>query len=209
MQVYAARAISWRGYFGAHTWIAVKPAGADRFTVYEVLGYQTRRTGNGVRASARAADGYWYGNRPWLLGDRRGPGVDEVIDRIRAAVASYPYANVYHIWPGPNSNTFTAHVLRAVPELRVTLPANAIGKDYLGSRVIAKTPSGTGGQINLFGLAGLLAGWEEGIEINLIGLTFGVSPKHLALKLPMIGDFGAGGPVMPQALEPPMDSDAD
>ena len=201
VQVYAARTVSWRGYFGVHTWIAVKPTGAARFTVYEVLGFQLRHAGNtGVRTSERAADGYWYGNRPWLLSDVRGQGTDELINRIQAAVADYPYAGTYHIWPGPNSNTFTAHLLRAAPELRVDLPATAVGKDYLGPRLIAKTPSGTGGQVNLFGVAGLLVGWEEGAEINLGGLTFGVNPKRLALKLPLIGNLGLAGSVRPRAL---------
>jgi hypothetical protein len=30
IQVYAARAVSWRGVFSMHTWIAVKPSGAGR-----------------------------------------------------------------------------------------------------------------------------------------------------------------------------------
>jgi len=200
VQVYAARAVSWRGTFGVHTWIAVKPTGAERFTVYEVLGYQTRRTGNGVRASQRAADGYWFGNRPLLLADVRGAGVDGIIERIAAAVEDYPFATSYRIWPGPNSNTFTAHVLRAVPELSVDLPAHAIGKDYLGSSIAAVTPSRTGGQLSFFGLAGLLVGWREGIEINLIGLTFGVNPGDLALKLPMLGNVGLGGAIEPRFL---------
>ena len=33
VQVYAARAFSWRGAFGVHTWISVKPTGARFFTV--------------------------------------------------------------------------------------------------------------------------------------------------------------------------------
>src|SRR5438045_1906147 len=39
IQVFAAPAVSWRGIFSVHTWIAVKPAGAPRFTRYEVLGF--------------------------------------------------------------------------------------------------------------------------------------------------------------------------
>jgi hypothetical protein len=39
IQVYAARAVSWRGVFSLHTWIAVKPTGAPRYTRYEVLGF--------------------------------------------------------------------------------------------------------------------------------------------------------------------------
>lgn len=200
VQVYAARAIRWRGYFGVHTWIAVKPAGASAFTVYELMGYQTRRTGNGVRASQRHADGYWFGSRPHLLADVRGPGVEPLIERIGAAVAGYPYAESYHIWPGPNSNTFVAHVLRAVPELRVDLPATAVGKDYLGASVLARTPSGTGAQVNLFGALGLLGGWEEGIEVNVIGLVFGLNPKRLALKLPMLGNVGLVDIAKPRVL---------
>jgi hypothetical protein len=194
VQVYAARAVSWRGYFGVHTWIAVKPTRADRFTVYEVLGFRLFRGGDtAVVARDRAPDGYWFGNRPELLSDLRGDGVDEVIHRIEAAVANYPYPSTYHVWPGPNSNTFVAHVLRAAPELKVDMPSTAIGKDYLGIKSVGVTPSGTGGQVSLFGLAGVLAGVEEGLELNVLGLTFGINPKRLALKLPIIGTLHPGG----------------
>lgn len=194
VQVYAARAVSWRGYFGVHTWIAVKPTHAERFMVYEVLGFRLFRGGDtAVVARDRPADGYWFGNRPELLSDVRGDGVDELIKRVEAAVADYPYARTYRVWPGPNSNTFVAHVLRAVPELKVDLPATAIGKDYLGASLVARTPSGTGGQFNLFGVAGVLAGVEEGVELNLLGLTFGINPKRFALKLPIVGTLRSGG----------------
>ncbi len=63
--------------------------------------------------------------------DRRGKGVDGLITRVQAAVESYPYAASYRTWPGPNSNTFTAYLGRAVPELRLDLPATAIGKDFI------------------------------------------------------------------------------
>ncbi len=200
VQVYAARAVRWRGYFGVHSWIAVKPTGAEAFTVFELMGYQTRRTGNGVRVSQRAADGYWYGNRPLLLADVRGPGVDALIDRLHSAAKDYPHAEEYRIWPGPNSNTFIAHLLRAVPELGVDLPAHAIGKDYLGGRVLAATPSRTGAQASLFGLLGVTAGWAEGIELNIIGLSFGINPKRLALELPMLGDVSVLDPGKPRQL---------
>ena len=41
VQVYAARAVRWRGYFGVHTWIAAKPTNAPAFTVYEVTGFRS------------------------------------------------------------------------------------------------------------------------------------------------------------------------
>src|SRR6185369_16181904 len=138
VQVYAARAVRWRGYFGVHTWIAAKPANAPAFTVYEVTGFRVRSGGRAVTISQRAPDGRWFGSAPKLLADVRGPGVGPLLERIEHVVATYPYDNTYRIWPGPNSNTFTAFVLRHVPELRVDLPANAVGKDYLGARVFAR-----------------------------------------------------------------------
>jgi hypothetical protein len=72
--------------------------------------------------------------------------------------------------------------------LRVDLPPTAIGKDYLpGGALVAGTPSGTGYQVSLFGLVGVLTAVEEGLEINLLGLSFGIDPLDLALKLPMAG----------------------
>ena len=190
IQVYSARAVSWRGWFGVHTWIAVKPRDASEFTVHEVMGWRLKRTGTALVARNRPADGYWYGARPELLGDIRGPGVEAIIDRIDDAVKDYPYPNTYHVWPGPNSNTFVAFVLRRVPELRVDMPPTAIGKDYLGWKFMNTTPSGTGGQVNLAGLLGVSVGLEEGLEVNLLGLNFGVDPKSLSIKLPIVGRLG-------------------
>jgi hypothetical protein len=190
IQVYAARAVRWRGYFGVHTWIAVKPRAASRFTVYEVSGWRLRRAGTAVSKSDRAPDSRWFGSAPALLAERRGAGVDEMIARVEAAVRDYPYANMYRVWPGPNSNTFTAFVLRAVPELEADLPATAIGKDYLGTALLASAPSGTGWQVSALGVVGVLAGIEEGVELNLLGLTFGIDPLQLSLKLPMVGRIG-------------------
>jgi hypothetical protein len=201
VQVYSARAVSWRGWFGVHTWIAVKPSNAAEFTVHEVMGWRLKRTGTALVARNRPADGYWYGNRPELLADVRGAGVDALITRIEAAVKAYPYPDTYHVWPGPNSNTFVAFVTRQVPELRVDLPPTAIGKDYLGWRSMNLTPSGTGAQASLFGLVGVAAGVEEGLEVNLLGLNFGVDPKSLSVKLPIVGRLGPSRDNTPVRIE--------
>ena len=203
IQVYSARAVSWRGWFGVHTWIAVKPRDASEFTVHEVMGWRLKRTGTALVARNRPADGYWYGSRPELLGDIRGAGVDAIIERVNAAVEAYPYPDSYHVWPGPNSNTFVAFVLRRVPELRVDMPPTAIGKDYLGWRSVSKTPSGTGGQFNLLGVAGIAAGLEEGLEVNVLGLNFGVDPKSLSIKLPIIGRLGPKNQPKPVTIAAP------
>ena len=190
-QVYAARAFGWRGLFGVHTWIAAKPSGAASFTVYEIIGWRAYRGGNALAISERAPDMRWFGAEPQILADKRGEGVDEIIKRLDAAARAYPYQEEYVIWPGPNSNTFTAHVARALPELGLDLPPTAIGKDYLPEGgIAARTPSGTGYQVSLFGLLGVLAGVEEGLEVNILGLTFGIDPKDLAVKLPLAGRIG-------------------
>ena len=192
IQVYGARAYNWRGYFGIHTWIAVKRTDAERFTVYEVMGWRARRGGDAVAVSERAPDGRWFGAAPSILADVRGSDVDPLIGKIEAAVKTYPYNGTYTIWPGPNSNTFVAHVARAVPELRLDLPPTAIGKDYIpGGKLFAEAPSGTGYQVSLFGLLGILAAREEGFEVNILGLTFGVDLAEPALKLPLAGRVGS------------------
>ncbi|HVF15691.1 MAG TPA: DUF3750 domain-containing protein [Steroidobacteraceae bacterium] len=206
VQVYGARTVGWRGYVGVHTWIAVKPSNAERFTVHEVIGYRLRRTGTVVVTSDRYADGHWFGAKPELLSDLRGEGVDDVIRRIDEAVTKYPYADQYRVWPGPNSNTFTAWVLRHAPEVRADLPPTAIGKDYLGALPLNKSPSGTGVQLNVLGVAGVMAGMEEGLELNVLGLTFGVDPKSLSLKLPLIGRVGLRSPRFPSRLQPAADA---
>jgi hypothetical protein len=188
IQVYAAQTVSWRGVFSVHSWIVVKPAGAPRYTRYEVVGFGVANGAPAIRLDRMGPDNYWFGARPELLLDRRGPDVDAIIDQIRAAVASYPYPYAYRAWPGPNSNTFTAHIARQVPELGLDLPANAIGKDFLpGGALFATAPSGTGFQLSLYGLAGILVALKEGVEINVLGLSTGIDAATPALKLPAIG----------------------
>jgi hypothetical protein len=193
IQVYGARAYNWRGAFGIHTWIATKRPNAQRYAVYQVIGWNRYSGRSTVTASrVESPDFTWFNSRPMLLAERRGPAVEALIDRVEAAVAAYPYPDRYRVWPGPNSNTFTAFVARQVPELGLDLPPTAIGKDYLhGGRILDRTPSGTGWQLSLLGLLGLGLGWEEGIEINLLGLSAGIDVNDVALRLPGIGKIGA------------------
>lgn len=191
VQAYAARAWGWRGVFGVHTWIAVKPAGAPIYTVYELIGWRLRHSDTAVVIRNRPPDARWFGSVPKLLAEKRGPGAQALIERIDRAARNYPYAGQYSVWPGPNSNTFTAWVARAIPELEVDLPPTAIGKDYLGNRIVAPAPSGSGVQLSVFGLLGVTASAVEGFEVNILGLTFGVNPFAPAIKLPLVGRIGA------------------
>jgi hypothetical protein len=197
VQVYAARALNWRGIFGVHTWIATKPENAPHFTVHQVVGWRVLRNLPGLFSEPGIPDRNWFGNRPELLADLRGPEASGVIEKILKAVETYPYANEYRLWPGPNSNTFTAYVARQVPELRLQIPVTAIGKDYPTDGLpVDRAPSGTGVQLSVYGLLGVLVGLEEGLEFNVAGLSFGMDVKRPALKLPFIGRVGF--PVFPK-----------
>jgi hypothetical protein len=191
IQIYGARAFAWRGAFAVHTWISVKRRDAPTFTTYEVVGWRSRQGLHELGSRDGPPDRLWFGARPELYIDLRGDRVEALIDKVEAAVAAYPFTGSYRTWPGPNSNTFTATIARAVPELGLDLPPTAIGKDYLGpGTFIARTPSGTGYQVSLFGVLGVLVGSEEGFEINLLGLGFGIDPLDLALRLPGLGRIG-------------------
>ena len=188
VQIYIARAFSWRGIFATHPWVVVKKAGAPAYKRYEVVGWGS---GSKLRTDYATVDGLWYGSEPTLMVDVRGPDADALVDRIEQAIASYPCMDVYRTWPGPNSNTFLAHIGREVPELRLDIPASAIGKDYRPwYEPVGWAPSGTGVQVSILGLVGAMAALEEGIEFNLLGLSFGVDLLRPALRLPAIGRLG-------------------
>ena len=199
VQVYGARTWGWRGNFGVHTWVAVKPANASAYTVYEVIGWRLRWSDTVVAIHNRAADARWYGNAPELYADKRGAEAERLIPRVDAAARSYPHATEYSAWPGPNSNTFVAWITRAVPELEADLPPTAIGKDYISGSIVGSAPSGRGVQFSLGGLFALTASGVEGLELNLLGLTFGINPFDPALKLPLLGRLGPARALLPES----------
>ncbi len=189
VQVYGARAYNWRGAFGIHTWVATKRSGAAYYLIYQVVGWNLYRGKPTVTVGpVEAPDFPWYDAPAVLLQEHRGPLAEALIDRIQEAVAAYPYYHEYRVWPGPNSNTFTAFIAREVPELGVDLPPTAIGKDYLtAGRMVDRMPSGSGWQLSLMGLLGVGVAWEEGIELNVLGLSAGFDINDLALRLPGLG----------------------
>jgi hypothetical protein len=130
LHVYGAPAWGWRGWFAIHTWIAMKHSGAAQYTVYEVIGWRLNRGLPVLRIETDLPDRFWFGERPRLLKEHRGAGVDQLIDAVDRAARTYPWPQEYSVFPGPNSNTFTAWVARQVPELGLELPFSAIGSGY-------------------------------------------------------------------------------
>lgn len=186
VQVYAARAFSWRGVFAVHSWVAAKEAGAERYRVYEVTSWRGGRVASGFGIPDRN----WFGSAPKLLLDLRGDEASALIPRIADAVERYPHNGDYAVWPGPNSNTFVAWLIREVSGLDAALPPTAVGKDYLSGALLAPMPSGTGYQVSVNGVASVGIARVEGLEVNILGMVIGVDPFGLAVKLPGVGHVG-------------------
>ena len=193
VQVYAARTWGKKGAFAVHTCIVTKRRGERFYNRYEIVGWQLRWSSSALRSSRWSAhdSSGWYGNQATLLVDHRGAGVDAMIQDIETAIENYPYRDQYRLWPGPNSNTFTAYLGLAVPALRLDLPSTAVGKDYRPlPRFLGWSPSGTGVQISLLGLASLSLGYEEGVEVSLLGANFEWDIFDMAIELPLLGRLG-------------------
>jgi hypothetical protein len=181
----AARTGGMKGALAAHTWIVTKAEGASRYDRYDKVGW-----GMPLRHNNYPADGRWYSNTPVVVKAVHGAGAASLIPKIEAAIASYPYdfRGGYRLWPGPNSNSFTAHVLRQVPELNTVLPPEAVGRDFAeGSGMIQIAPDWLDVHVNLFGLAGFALGTRSGLELQFLGLVLGIDVANPALKLPGFG----------------------
>ena len=195
VQFYSAKAYSWRGKFSQHTWIATKEKNAESYLVYQVVLWGTYFGADGVVVvKPDQPDRRWFDARPEIIYSAAGEEAEKLIPQIQAATKSYPYQKFYRAYPGPNSNTFLSHVIRKIPDLKIALPNNAIGKDWLcdknGVKFFAISESKTGVQFSFFGMFGIILGLVEGLEINIIGLSFGVDFMRPALKLPGVGRVG-------------------
>lgn len=191
VQIYSAKAFSWRGKFSVHTWIATKEKNAQSYVVYHVLMWAAR-SGNGVVSITEdIPDRYWYGAKPSMIFSVSGSQAEKMIPKIYDAAKSYPYPNFYRAYPGPNSNTFVSHIMRLVSGFNVELPSNAIGKDWIfDAKFFGPSETRSGIQFSLWGMFGFTIGLKEGIEVNIIGLSFGIDFLRPAIKLPFIGRIG-------------------
>jgi hypothetical protein len=188
VRIFSARTVSWRGIVATHSWVVVKDEGASAYRRFDYTAW-----GEPIWIDRFVPDGRWFGSVPDLVFAADGVEAARMIPRIRSVIATYPYAKPgdYRAWPGPNSNTFVAAVMSAVPEMRTSLPPTAIGKDFpYDGRWIGLTPSGTGIRVNLGGYLGLTLGWIEGLEINLLGAVAGLDFRQPGIKLPAIGRVG-------------------
>ena len=186
--IFSATTGGMKGAVASHAWIVTKDEGAPSYTRYEKVGW-----GKPIRKNAYRADGRWYSNEPQMVVAIKGEAAKRLIPKVEQATAAYPYSSpgAYRLWPGPNSNTFVAHVLRSVPELGVVLPPDAVGRDYLpGGQLFQIDADGLDLHATLYGLAGISAGWRSGLELHFMGLVAGFDIARPGIKIPALGRFG-------------------
>ncbi len=132
IEFYAADAFSWRGWFAVHTWVAIKPAKATEYTVYEVVGWRVNRGLPALTSyKTKTPDRYWYGAKPEKILSISGAKAQTLIPNVLNAIERYPWADEYTVFPGPNSNTFPAWIGQQVPELALEMPFSAIGSGFI------------------------------------------------------------------------------
>ena len=186
--VFSAQTGGMKGAFASHSWIVIKGAGDDTYNRYDKVGW-----GSPIRRNGYPADARWYSNPPHLVTAVTGADAEGLIPKVEQAIQDYPYAKAggYRIWPGPNSNTFVAHVLRSVPELGAVLPPDAVGRDYLTEgKLFQIDPDGRDLHATLYGLIGFSAGLRSGLEVHVMGLVAGIDLQRPGLKIPALGRFG-------------------
>jgi hypothetical protein len=185
VRVFSARTVSWRGIVATHSWVVIKDKGAAAYQRFDYTAW-----GRPIWIDRFEPDGRWFGSAPEVIFACDGEDAERMLPRIRETVRHYRYSRVgdYRSWPGPNSNTFVAAIMSAVPEMKASLAATAIGKDFPSNgRWIGLAPSRTGIRITADGYVGLTLAWIEGLEVNILGAVVGLDLRGLGLKLPGLG----------------------
>lgn len=190
IHVMSARTGGLKGAFATHSWLLLKKPGSRTFDRYDVVGW-----GRPVRKNAYAPDGKWYSNPPRIDATISGKDAEQLIPKLEAAIESYRYSRPgdYKIWPGPNSNTFVAHVLRSVPELEAVTNSTAVGRDYPTEGRWFSFNRREGLRISLAGYAGFAVGPRQGLELNFLGLVSGFDPREGTIKIPGFGSYALWG----------------
>jgi hypothetical protein len=122
------------------------------------------------------------GGPPFLQREWRG-GEARALLAALARSGEYPYREQYLAWPGPNSCTYPAWVLRQAG-VSAEMDPRAIGRNYHGRAGVGRSTTRTGIQAET-SLLGLTLGVEEGVELHILCFTFGIDAWPPAIKTPL------------------------
>ena len=181
--------MQWYTRFAHHTWIDAKRGDEDAWVRVEVMGKTTGGTLKRVSADAVRADRRW-GREVALHDVCTGERARSIALQLDAAVDALgpAYATGYRAWPGPNSNTFVRDAAREAGGFGVTFDHNALGKDDYGWFGLGLASSRSGVHVDTRGLGATLAA-REGVELHVLGLTFGLQVWPPRLELPLLPEL--------------------
>lgn len=128
--------------FAVHTWVVLESpeSGINRYKIHMFF---NKKCGNYFYTNAQTpTEGMslfmiprkFYSKTRFkskCIFNLTGDQAKEVVENIESKITSYVYLNKYHLYPGPNSNTFTRWILDLNETTKkVNLPWNAFGKNY-------------------------------------------------------------------------------
>jgi hypothetical protein len=167
-----------------HSWFVVYDATSRRWQRWEV--WQTKNAGGQsvghVHCDLRHPD-CGVGGGSYRLAAEWDGSAARAICAVLTKAHRYPYRNRYRAWPGPNSNTFAAWVLREAG-LHYAFDPRAIGKDYMGLLGMRRSASPAYAQVET-PVLGVRVGLHDGVEVHLLGLTWGLRWSPLAADTPL------------------------
>jgi hypothetical protein len=167
-----------------HYWFAVLDLSLRRWQRWEV--WQARNAGGQslgyIHCDRRHPDCGVGGGAYRLAAEWDGTAAQQIC-AVLAKAGDYPHWNRYRAWPGPNSNTFVAWVLREAG-LDYALDPRAIGKDYMGLLGVRRSSRPPGAQLET-PLLGVKLSLPAGLEVHLLGLTCGLRWSPLEVYTPL------------------------
>jgi len=192
---------AWHPFFLAYdhehnSWEQWEVWAGDQFGYYSDAGTRKRHRSDGDPVEVPFAHNQTGAVRNWapmtyiderpsevLAAQFTGDEARRVLEVLRRP-KDYPHHDGYQIWPGPNSNGYARWVL-AEAGVAVDLDPKMVGKDWLGPLGLSAglTPTRTGLHLDVLSL-GVAVGVLDGVELHLLGATFGVDLWPPALKTP-------------------------
>lgn len=169
--------------FAVHYWFAVGAAGTidwQRWEVWQKPNCCPTSWGH-VHLNLMPPDSAVGGGPCRINCEWRGAAARRIAAML-ATPTEYPYWHRYHYWPGPNSNTYAAWVLRAAG-ISPDLDPRAFGKDFRGDWGFS-AGWGKGHMHCETPLIGIRINHIAGLEIHLLGATFGLGFSPLRIKTP-------------------------
>jgi len=113
--------------FADHCWFAEYDPPGKRWHRWEVMRFSLGRWGH-VQRNLMTADAGVGAGPSWVLHEFRGDNAARLRDVLNEP-QRYPFRDRYRYWPGPNSNTYVAWVLREA-DVDAVLPGSAYGRGY-------------------------------------------------------------------------------